>query len=253
MMRKLSIILVIGFWLTVLNPNNAISIGVFDGAWIGPETISFGGYTETSDSFTIIYQESTNTLDLFDEILGKVEMTKSGTQWIITSPIVFNYEGINFVVSTFTLNFLNDSHLTGYMNFTADGIPGNSSIDAYKQNCQLLINGSTLTGLNGTLDSAKCYEINLPSSATDLDVQTMGGMGDCNLYIIYHRPINEWENYYSDNFGNDEQIFLQEPRDGKWYIILLGFEAYRGVSLKITYQAMEKKAMPWIPLLLLGD
>ena len=253
MVRKLSIILVIGFWLTGLNPIKAVAIGVYDGLWIGPETINFGGYTETFDSFTIIYQESADTLYQFDEIIGKVKMIKSGNQWIITSPIVFNYEGISFVTSTFTLTFLSDGHLTGNINFTADGVPGDSSIDAYKQNCQVLINGSTLTGLNGTEDSVKCYKINLPSGTTDLDVQTTGGIGDCDLYTIYHRPYKEWENYFSDNLGNNEQLFLQEPRDGKWYIILEGFEEYSGMSLKIKYQAMEKKAMPWVPLLLLVD
>jgi len=93
--------------------------------------------------------------------------------------------------------------------------------------------------------------MNVPflTGTTDLDVQTMGGTGDADLYLAYYRPLTEWENYYSENDQNNEQIFLPKPRDGKWYIVLVGYEAYSGMTLKIIYQAI--KAMPWVPLLLL--
>ena len=253
MMRTISITIVIGFFLAILNPIKTTAAGVYDGVWIGPETITFGGYSETFYNFTIIYQESANTLDTFDQVAGRINMIKSGNQWSITSPIILNYRGINFFVSTYTITFLNDSHLKGYLNFTAEGAPGDSSIVAYKQSCAVLKNGSSLTGLNGAMDSVKCYEIDFPAKAIDLEVKTTGGIGDCDLYIIYQRPVDEWENYNSENFGNDEQLLIQEPRGGKWYLILIGYEAYSGMSLKISYKQSEKKATPWIPLLLLDD
>ena len=248
-MRPKLNILALGLLLTILNPINASAIGDYDGVWIGPLNISFSIFNETLNAGTIIYQESANVLHQFDQVFGKVEMVKSGNQWVITSPLDINYAGINFIVSTFTLTFLSDSHFTSSINFTADGIPGNGSIDAYKQTCQILKNNSTLTGLNGAVDSVKCYEINLPSGTTDLDLQTMGGTGDADLALAYHRPLTEWENYFSENLDNNEQIFVPKPKDGKWYIVIVGFEAYSGMSLNIIYQAI--KAMPWVPLLLL--
>jgi len=252
MKRTLSIIVVIGLWLTALYTVKAAANGVYDGVWVGPLSMSFGEYNDKFNSGTVIYQDGANTMHQFDQNFGKIEMIKSGNQWIIPSPLVTNYDGINFVFSTFTLTFLSDDHFTSVLNFTADGIPGNGNIDAYKQSCPALTNGSTLTGLNGTMDSVKCYELNLTPGTTDLDVQTMGGTGDSDLYLIYHRPINEWVNYYSENFFNDEQIILSEPIDGKWYIALVGYEAYSSMSLKVTYQEMAaiNKAMPWLMLLL---
>ena len=94
---------------------------------------------------------------------------------------------------------------------------GTGSLPHTKQACQNLTNGTTLSGISGAEDSLRCYELDLPSGSTDLDVQTWGGSGDCDLYLIYHRP--DFDFYTSENWDNQEQITLATPYPGKWYVV----------------------------------
>ncbi len=86
--------------------------------------------------------------------------------------------------------------------------------------------------------------------ATSLNVLTWGGAGDADLLLVHHRP--DFDDYYSDEWDNDEQILVATPNSGKWYIGLVGWESYSGLSLQVSYVG-EVKAMPWIPLLLLNN
>ena len=215
-------------------PASVFAIGEYDGLWVGPETITLPGYgslTETTG--TIIYQEEQNELYFFDSLFGTIQLIKSNNQWILPSPIWTTFEGYQAYLTEVSITFHSSSYLTGSITVMIEGVTGTGSLSHNKSTCQNLTNGTTLSGISGSEDSLRCYEVDLPSGSTDLTVQTWGGSGDSDLYLIYHRP--NFDFYSSENWENQEEITLPSPDPGKWYIVLYGFESYSGLSLRASY------------------
>jgi PKD repeat protein len=187
--------------------------------------------TETTG--TVTYQEDQSTLSFWDSLFGSVDLVRSGNQWVLPSPISTTYLGYPATVTSIILAFPSTSYMTGTLTVELLGVVATGTLSHTKQSCQNLTNGATLSGLSGAEDSLRCYEINLPSGATNLNVQTSGGVGDCDLILVYHRPYFGF--YTSENFDNQEQIFGAFPNSGKWYIGLTGFENYSGLNLSVSY------------------
>ena len=146
------------------------------------------------------------------------------------------------------ITFQSESRLTGLVTLIMEGVNASATLNHNKYGCQTLKNGSNLSGLSGETDTARCYQIDLPAGARDLNIKTWGGSGDCDLYLIYHRP--DFDEYSSEEYGNEEEIVLPAPQSGRWYAILYGFDDYSGLSLKTSYVA---PVTPWIPLLLFSE
>lgn len=215
-------------------PASVFALGEYDGVWVGPETITIPGEgTSTETTGTLIYQEDQNTLYFFDPLFGSIPLIRSDAQWVLPSPIWTTFYGYQAYLTELSINFHSPSYMTGSISVEVLGVTGTGSLSHNKQACQNLTNGTTVSGISGGEDSLRCYEVNLPSGATDLDVQTWGGSGDCDLYLIYHRP--DFDIYLSENWDNEEQITLASPAPGKWYVVLYGFESYSGLSLKASY------------------
>ncbi|UCF89915.1 MAG: DUF4214 domain-containing protein [Desulfobacterales bacterium] len=219
--------------LIISLPAHLFALGEIDGVWIGLETISFSGVREVVTSGAVIYQEDDSTLYFFDDYFGTVELTKSGTQWILPSPLVTTYYGVRIVIESVSFTFPTSSSLTGTIHFTGNDTPGSASLSHSKQTCQVLTNGSTLPNLSGGEDSLQCYQVNLSSAASNLSIQTEGGAGDCDLYLFYYKP--PFDDFYSEGDYNDEQILVSSPAAGTWYILLVGWGSYRGLSLTVGY------------------
>jgi hypothetical protein len=233
--RQLITFALVGLLVLVINrPAPLFAIGEYDGFWSGPETVTVPGYgTETFTTGTLIYQEDQSTLYLMEPEIGTIQLIKSGGQWVLPAPISTTLLGFPVNITEVSITFHSFSYLTGSFTLDVFGVTGSASISFTKQSCQSLADGSTVSGLSGGMDSFRCYEIDLPSGATDLDVQTSGGSGDCDLYLIYHRP--PFDFYPSENASNQEQITLASPDPGKWYIILVGFFSYSGLNLSVSY------------------
>jgi hypothetical protein len=241
------------FVLIINMPVSLFALGEYNGIWVGPENVNVGNESITITTGTVIYQENEDTLHFFDPLFGAVQLAKSDGQWVLPSPIWTNFEGYQVYVTKFSITFPTYSYLTGSITVEVDNVTGTGSLSHTKQSCQSLTNDSTISGISGGMDSVRCYEIDLPSGASNLNVQTWNGSGDCDLYLIYHRP--NFDYYLSENWYNQEEITLATPNPGKWYIILYGWESYSGLNLSVSYDELvsSNKSMPWIPLLLLDD
>jgi hypothetical protein len=168
----------------------AHAVGQYDGVWVGTEVINFAGERETQTTGSVFYQEDDTTLHFWDEFVGSVRLVKSGNKWVLPAPVDTTYAGVYVVFSAISFTFQNDSHFTGTIDFSAPdyGLDGDASLNHYKQTCQSLTNGSEISNLSGGPGDFDCYEIEVPPQATDLQVTTSGGTGDCDLGVIYHRP-----------------------------------------------------------------
>jgi len=101
-----------------------------------------------------------------------------------------------------------------------------------------LNNGQTVSSLSGSTGNEKFYKIAVPSGQTKLEIKTWGGSGDCDLYIkMGSNPSTS--SYYKKSTGssNSETITVDNPSQGTWYVLLRGYSAYSGLSLKVTYSA----------------
>jgi hypothetical protein len=235
-------------------PGSVFALGEYNGVWVGVETISIPGYGSFDETTgTVIYQEDENELFIYDPLLPSLRLIRSGSRWVLPSPMWVDFSGDQVYLSDVAITFQGESHLTGSISLQMEGVSATATLNHSKYSCQTLNNGVTLSGLSGGEDNVRCYEINLPAGATDLNLRTWGGSGDCDLYLIYHRP--DFDEYLSENIGNKEEITLAAPHAGRWYAILYGFSSYSGLNLNVSYVGASSRprptAMPWIPLLLI--
>jgi len=84
------------------------------------------------------------------------------------------------------------------------------------------------------------YYIDVPANVTTLRIQTWGGQGDVDLYVRYGAQATEAAFDYAAWFvGNDENILIQHPQAGGWYVGLDGFSASSGITLKVQYSTFD--------------
>lgn len=103
--------------------------------------------------------------------------------------------------------------------------------------CAPLANGTTLTGLSGAASSMNCaYPIAVPVGATNLKVEISGGTGDTDLYVKSgSEPTTTSYDCRPYLGGNTETCTFPTPVTGVYYIVLRGYSAYSGVTLKTSF------------------
>jgi hypothetical protein len=99
-----------------------------------------------------------------------------------------------------------------------------------------LQNGVPVPNLSGAKFSETLYRIDVPAGQTSLEIQISGGSGDCDLYVMYGTPPTVIDyDYRPFTAGNDETVSINNPTAGPWYILLHGYNAYDGVTLRASY------------------
>ncbi|WP_444931282.1 M4 family metallopeptidase [Microbulbifer sp. SSSA002] len=88
------------------------------------------------------------------------------------------------------------------------------------------------TNLSGRRNSWQHFTLDVPSGASSLTVEMSGSNGDADLYVRYGATptSSNWDcrPYLS---GNEETCTFNNPSAGTWYISVLGYTSYRGVTL----------------------
>ncbi|MBU0663448.1 MAG: S8 family serine peptidase [Proteobacteria bacterium] len=113
----------------------------------------------------------------------------------------------------------------------------NKTVSAnYTPDAIALHNGVTVSNLSGAQDDMLDYYITVPTGIRSLTVQIWGGSGDADLYVRYDsKPtLIDWD-YRPYLTGNKENVFINTPQAGNWYISINGYAAFSGVSLKAKF------------------
>ena len=98
-----------------------------------------------------------------------------------------------------------------------------------------LTNGIAVNNLAGAAGSSRLYVITVPTGATGLTVRTSGGTGDVDLYVRRGSPPTpSTADCGSEDVSTTESCSFTNPSAGEWYILLVGYEAYSGVTLTAT-------------------
>ena len=100
----------------------------------------------------------------------------------------------------------------------------------------LLTSGTPVTGISGAENSQRLYRIVVPEGATILSVETTSGDGDLDLFVRRDAvPTgNAAEGCASEGPDSNESCVVAVS-PGTYYILLIGFEAYSGVTLIAEY------------------
>ena len=117
-----------------------------------------------------------------------------------------------------------------------DGVTLKATYTATSDQVPALTNGVPVTGLSGSASSEKFYKIDVPAGQEFLTIETSGGTGDADLYIKKGaKPtLTSWD-YRPYLLGNNEKVDVTNPTATTWYILLKGYKAYSGLTLKATY------------------
>jgi vibriolysin len=99
---------------------------------------------------------------------------------------------------------------------------------------RLLTNGQAVT-VSGAASSAQYWRINTPAGKT-LTITITGGTGDADLYTrLGSRPTTSTYLCRPYKAGNEETCTVTSTSAGDYYIMLRGYSAFSGVSLKASY------------------
>jgi len=115
----------------------------------------------------------------------------------------------------------------------------------------LLTSGTPMPGLSGAEGSQKLYRIVVPAGASRLEVQTTGGTGDVDLYLRQGQPPAAGQPVACASEGENanESCVVTNPAAGDWYVLLVAFETYSGVTLTATVSGGGTPTTPGFTLL----
>ena len=99
-----------------------------------------------------------------------------------------------------------------------------------------LTSGVPVTGLSGASGSQVFYRLDVPSGSTSVTIEISGGTGDADLYVkAGSKPTTSSYDCRPYKDGNTETCTDTTVTAGPYYVMLNGYSAYSGVTLKGTY------------------
>jgi xanthomonalisin len=100
----------------------------------------------------------------------------------------------------------------------------------------VLQNGVALTGQSGAQGAQLAYTVVIPAGATNLVISESGGTGDADLYTKFgSAPTLSSYDCRPYVTGNSESCTVASPQAGTYYVMLNGYTAFSGVSVKATW------------------
>ena len=101
--------------------------------------------------------------------------------------------------------------------------------------CALPLKGKPKSGLRGAAGSEKHYLFTLNANKPNVSFILSGGSGDADMYIRYGARATDLDyDYRPFSPNNNEQVDLENPSLGQYYVMIRGYISYNGVSLKVT-------------------
>lgn len=108
-----------------------------------------------------------------------------------------------------------------------------------------LQNGVAVNSLAASQGEWLRYYIDVPSGASNLEINMSNGSGDADLYVNFNQEPNT--SIYSCRpytSGNNETCSEASPSAGRWYAYIRGFQAFSGVTLVASYNGGSGNQSP---------
>ena len=101
---------------------------------------------------------------------------------------------------------------------------------------KLLQNGIPLRALAGSPEVSQLFQIVIPPDVDRLIFATRRGSGDCDIYVRHNEhPTDDRNDGRSSSSSSNEQIVIDAPAPGRWYLLLVGFTPFHDVRLTADY------------------
>lgn len=102
-----------------------------------------------------------------------------------------------------------------------------------------LTNNVPVSGISGAAGSQQTWSLAVPAGQATLTFTISGGTGDADLYVgaVGTQPTTTTYTCRPYLGGNAETCTITNPAAGTWYVMLNGYAAYSGVTLKGSYAA----------------
>ena len=99
-----------------------------------------------------------------------------------------------------------------------------------------LSEGVPVYNLSSTTGNSIDYQINIPSSASNLNIAISGGTGDADLYVkAGSKPSESDHDCGPYLYGNDESCFFALPQSTNYFVKVKAYQTFSNVSLLATY------------------
>jgi tetratricopeptide (TPR) repeat protein len=94
--------------------------------------------------------------------------------------------------------------------------------------------GQVLEDLEGEKGMSYVIPIDVGRNVTRIRFTISGGEGDADLYAAFETPPGPQHYAYRPYVnGNEEEILVDNPRQGRWYVMIHGYRAFRGVQFSV--------------------
>lgn len=157
--------------------------------------------------------------------------------WVSSNPAIASVSSTG-VVTGLTNGY---TAVTASLNSNPSMLISSSITVPLLQGTQIAAN--TDLAVAGATGSRNLYRVRVNAGATSLVIRTSGGTGDLDLHVRYAQVPTLTANgggtagttgcrpYLA---GNNETCTFTNPAAGSWYILLDGYEAYAGATLRAT-------------------
>jgi hypothetical protein len=97
-------------------------------------------------------------------------------------------------------------------------------------------NNVPISNLSGSQGSQQFFRFTVPAGYSNLTIQISGGSGDADLYVKRgSAPSRSSWDYRPYLNGNNETVTIANPIAGDWFIMLDGYTAFSGLTLRVSY------------------
>jgi tetratricopeptide (TPR) repeat protein len=95
--------------------------------------------------------------------------------------------------------------------------------------------GDVISELDGRRDDRLVIPIELEEGLRRAVIRIQGGSGDADMYLSYGEPPGLFSYEYRPYVnGNVEEIFLDAPQSGRWFLMLHGYRDFRDVQVSLS-------------------
>lgn len=110
---------------------------------------------------------------------------------------------------------------------------------------QALSNNTPVSNLSGALNSTANFKFAVPRGATSATFAISGGSGDADIYVKYGQlattGVFDQRPYRA---GNNETVTITAAQAGDYYVMVQGYSAYSGLTLKASYSGTASVGKP---------
>ncbi len=108
-----------------------------------------------------------------------------------------------------------------------------------------LDNNVPVANLSGAANSVANFRFAVPRGATSATFAISGGSGDADIYVRYGQlATTSVHDQRSSLSGNNETVTINAPQAGDYFVMLQGYRAYSGLTLKASFGGTTTTGKP---------